>query len=96
MILFTLIFLLVVYIHFGILVLIQIILWLIVFITSNFISRINPSNIQFQVIRVMSVCVILFILWYNSRIITISTAIIFPVSIGSISYLHESNEMIYF
>jgi hypothetical protein len=100
MIILLLLFLLITHIKFGAFVLFQIIIWLIVYFLSTFISGINPSNIQFKIIRLLSIFVIAFILWHNSLLIPVNsleiTTIIFPVSIGSISYLHDSNKMIYF
>jgi hypothetical protein len=95
MILILLLFLLATYIKLGAFVLIQIIIWLIVFISSNFLIGINPSNIQFKITRILSVCVIVFLLWFNSLEISVHTTMLLPLSIVKISYVHEFDSLIY-
>lgn len=82
-----------IYIKFGLFVLTQIILWIIVFFISNFIIGINPDNREMKVIRVISIIVIWFILVYNYNfeLSTISTALLPPLSISKISYFEEKD-----
>lgn len=96
MIILLLLFLIATYIKLGLFVLIKIIIWLIVFILSNFLIGINPLNIQFHVTRILSVFVILFILWYNSSEIHIHTALLLPLSIDKISFAHNLDSVLYF
>jgi hypothetical protein len=90
-------FLFFVYIYFGSLALIQIILWMIVFLLSNFFIGINPLSRELYIIRIMAFCVIIFILYYNSMNSSILTAFILPLSISKISYFNElgSDNIIY-
>jgi hypothetical protein len=75
-----------VYIQFGLLVLIQIILWMIVFITSNVLIGLNPLNIKFHITRILSICVIFYILCFNSFDISIQTSLLLPFSISKITF----------
>lgn len=77
-----------IYIHFGLLVLIQIMIWTLVFFLSNFLITINPSK-QYYIIRIMSIFVIIFILYYNTKIGNISTVFIIPLSLTKIDYLDD-------
>lgn len=95
MILLILLFLLTIHFKFGVFVLIQIITWLIVFISSNFLVGINPSNIQFKITRILSLCVIVFILWFNSLETTIHTSMLIPLSIVKISFIDDMDSLIY-
>jgi hypothetical protein len=83
------IFLILIYFQFGVLVLIQIVLSTIVYLTSNFLIGFNPFSKELHVIRITSIFVIIFILYYNSIEIPITSAFIIPFSINSISYLDE-------
>lgn len=89
MILLLLLSLIIIYLFFGVFVLIQILIWTIVFFLSNFLIGINPFNKEFHTIRIMSVIVIISILWYNSTKLNIATAFILPLSISNISYLDD-------
>jgi hypothetical protein len=57
-----------------------------VLLLSKFLLGINPFSKEFHVIRLMSIIVIIFILYYNTKQITIATAIILPLSINKITY----------
>ena len=94
MILILLIFLVLIQIHYGLLVLFQVIIWLVVFITSNILIGINPWNIQFHITRILSICVIIFILWINSSDISIQKAILLPLSISKIDFLEDIKDKI--
>jgi len=87
-----LIFLILIQIQFGLLVSIQITIWLLVYFLSNLLLGFNPWSKQLLVIRLMSIFVIIFILYYNCKYISISTMIILPLSIDKISYFHEFNQ----
>lgn len=78
----------IIYIKFGLFVLIQILIWTLVFILSNFLIGINPSK-EYYIIRIMAIIVIIFILYYNSKQINILTSLILPFSITKINYLDE-------
>lgn len=87
LIIIILLFLGTVYIQFGLLVLFQIILWIIVFFLSNFLLGINPDNTQFKVIRAMAIIVIIFIinsLIFNNSLYSIS--ILIPFSTFDIDF----------
>lgn len=73
-----------IYIKFGLFVLIQILIWSLVFILSNFLIQFNPNR-EMYIIRILSILVIMFILYYNSLEHIISTALIIPLSISKIS-----------
>lgn len=79
------------YIYFGLLLVIQILLWISVFFLSNFLSGINPDKLEFKVIRIMSICIIIFILYYNTNHIYIASASVLPLSISKITY-HKNIE----
>jgi len=89
MMLIILVFLTIIQIKFGLLVLTQTTLWLMVFFLSNLLIGINPLNKQFYIVRIMSIIVIIFILYYNSLQMTISTALILPLSINKITYFDD-------
>ena len=60
-----------------------------IFLISNFLIGFNPFSKKLHVIRITSIIVIIFILYYNSIEMEIATTCILPFSIKSISYLHE-------
>lgn len=93
MFLLIILFLFSVYINFGLLILFQIIIWTIVFLLSNLLIGINPFSLQFHVIRLLSICAIVFILWYNTRDIVISTALLLPFSTNQISFVEELEKL---
>lgn len=82
-------FLLVIYIQFGLLLLIQIIIWLLVFFGSNFLIGINPFSREMHIIRFMSIIVIIFLLYYNLIQSTIMIAFIIPLSVDRITFADE-------
>jgi len=92
MILLLLLSLITIYMFFGTFVLIQILIWTIVLFLSNFLIAINPFSKEFHIIRIMSVIVIIFILYYNSIKLNIATALILPLSISNISYLNDYSD----
>ena len=55
-----------IYIKVGLLLVIQIVLWSLVFICSNFLVGINPLRIEYYVIRALSIMVIVFLVYINS------------------------------
>jgi hypothetical protein len=67
-----------------------------IFFLSNLIIGINPLLKEFYIIRIISICVIIFILYYNSITSSIASAFILPLSIDKITYLSEieTNEKI--
>jgi len=77
---------------YGTFVLIQILIWTMVFFLSNFLIGLNPFNKEFHTIRIMSIIVIIFILYYNSIQSTIATLFILPLSISKITYLDDIME----
>jgi hypothetical protein len=89
MILILLTFLLFIFIHFGVLVFIQIIILIIVFLSSNLLIGINPFSRELYIIRIMSICMIIIILYYNSITSSIGIATVLPLSIKQISYYEE-------
>ena len=56
---------------------------------SHILIGINPYKKEWHIIRIMSICVIIYILYYNSITYSIATALILPFSIDKITYLHE-------
>lgn len=77
----------IIYLQFGLLSLAQIILWIIVFFLSNFLSGINPDNTQFKVIRAIAIIVIIFTinsLIFNNSLYSIS--ILIPFSFFEIDF----------
>lgn len=78
----------------GLLVLIQILIGLIVFFTSNFLSGIYPFNIDYRIIRILSIIYIIYFLWYNSIEIIIHTSVLLPLSIDKIDYLKNLNRFV--
>lgn len=95
MILILLILLTIIYIQFGLFTLIQIMIWLIVFISSNVLIGLNPWNIKAHISRVLSICIVIFILWYNSQEISIQTSMLLPLSISKITFTSEFNHPIF-
>jgi hypothetical protein len=93
MFLLILIFLALILIQFGWFPLIQIIIWLFVLFSSNILIGINPFSQQYRVIRIISILVIIFILYYNAKLTLIST-IILPFSINKISFLEDIDKTI--
>ena len=94
MILILIILLTIIYIQFGLFALLQIILWLIVFISSNVLIGLNPWNIKFHITRILSICVIIYILWYNSQEISVQTSIMLPLSISKIDFIKDFEKLI--
>ena len=78
-----------IYIQFGLFVSIQIVIWTIVFLLSNFLIGINPFNKEFYIIRIISVFVIILILYYNTNKIYFIASFILPLSIDKITFLNE-------
>jgi hypothetical protein len=79
----------IIHIKFGLLVLISIIVWSIIFLLSNFLLGLNPNNKEMFIIRIISILVIIFILYYNSLEYGIITSLIIPLSINKITYLED-------
>jgi hypothetical protein len=57
---------------------------------------INPFNIEFKVIRILSICTIVFILWNNSIETSIHSVILFPLSISKITFQEDLDKLPYF
>lgn len=93
MFLLIILFLFSVYINFGLLILFQIIIWLIVFVLSNLLIGINPFSSHLHIIRLVSICAIIFILWDNTRDIVISTALLLPFSTNQISFVEKMENL---
>lgn len=79
----------IIYIQFGLLVLFQIISLSIIMILSNSLLGINPYDKWLHIVKIMSIILIIFILYYNSRYISISCAFMAPLSISRISYIND-------
>ena len=79
----------IIYIQFGLLVLTQIIILFIIVILSNLLLGLNPYCKWLYIIKIMSIILIIFILYYNSRDILILTAFMTPLSISRISYIND-------
>jgi len=77
------------YIKCGLLVLISIVIWLIVFILSNLLLGLDPNNKEMFIIRILSILIIIFILYYNSIEHTISSSLLIPFSVTKISFLED-------
>jgi hypothetical protein len=89
MIILLVLFLAIIYIQFGLLVLSKIIILFIIVILSNSLLGLNPYHMGLHAIKIMSIILIIFILYYNSRDILISTAFMTPLSISRISYIDD-------
>lgn len=89
MILILLTFLMIIYIKFGILCLIQIIICMMVFLSSNYLIGINPFSRELYIIRILAICAIIYLLYYNSITYSILSATILPLSIKNISYIDD-------
>nr|YP_009487209.1 hypothetical protein [Russula abietina]AWB36111.1 hypothetical protein [Russula abietina] len=84
-----------IYIYFGLFVLIQIIIWLSVFFVSNFLIGVNPEHRELYLIRILSILVICFVFYYNSKQI-INTSYLLPLTIKNVSYLSDFKTPIVF
>jgi hypothetical protein len=69
-------------------VLIQIIIWSVVFLAANVFLGINPDNKEMHIIRLMSIIVILFIFYFNSNHGYL-IAFIVPISVNNITFIDE-------
>jgi hypothetical protein len=78
-----------IYIKFGLLVVIQILIWTLVFILATFLSNINPTNKEYYIIRILSIIVIIFILYLNSKEVNILSSFIIPLSVTKITFIDE-------
>lgn len=78
-----------IYIKFGLFILIQILIWFSVYFLSNFLLGINPSNKEMHIIRILSIIVIIFILYLNSKEVNILSSFIIPLSITKITFIDE-------
>lgn len=79
----------IIYIKFGILCLIQIIICMMVFLSSNYLIGINPFSRELYIIRILAICAIIYLLYYNSITYSILSATILPLSIKNISYIDD-------
>lgn len=79
----------IIYIKFGILCLIQIIICMMVFLSSNYLIGINPFSSELYIIRILAICAIIYLLYYNSITYSILSATILPLSIKNISYIDD-------
>jgi hypothetical protein len=79
----------IIHIKFGLLVLISIILWFIIFLLSNFLLGLNPNNKEMFIIRILSILIIIFILYYNSLEYTIISSFIIPLSVTKFTFLND-------
>lgn len=70
----------IIYIKFGLLVLIQLIIMSIVLFASNLLIGINPNSKEMHIIRLMSIIYIIFIFYINSNQSDINLAFIIPIS----------------
>nr|YP_009487293.1 hypothetical protein [Russula lepida]AWB36195.1 hypothetical protein [Russula lepida] len=78
-----------VYIYFGLFTLIQILIWIVVFFLSNFLLGINPEEKKFLWIKLFSVLTIMFIIYWNSTVVNVSSMLILPVSIKGVTYFDD-------
>jgi hypothetical protein len=67
-----------------------------VFFLSNFLIGINPHLRNFHAIRIMSIIVIILILYYNTKHLSIATAFILPLSLNRVTYADKLNRYIEF
>lgn len=79
----------VIYIHYGLFTLIQIMIWTLVFLLSNLILGINPDNKEMHVARLISIITIIFIFYYNSSHLSILLSFIVPISVNNITFIDE-------
>jgi lysylphosphatidylglycerol synthetase-like protein (DUF2156 family) len=79
----------IVYIHYGLLVLFQIIIWLLVLFLSNTLIGINPYSLVFIITRLLSVIVILYIIIINSNDSSYNLMLLVPFSLDKIHYVHN-------
>ena len=88
--------LILIYIQYGLLVLTQIIIWLLVYLLSNILIGINPFSKHLHIIRIMSIIAISLILYinYNHSSIFIGTALIAPLSIDKITFMDETESSV--
>lgn len=89
MVLIILTFLLLSYIQFGLFVSFQLLCWIIVLFLSNLLIGINPNSRELHVIRIISILVIMFILYYNTKQIWYLAASVLPLSIDRITYFDD-------
>ena len=85
--------LLIIYFSFGLLVLIQILIWIMVFLLSNLLIGINPFSKELYIIRLISILVIIFILYYNYNS-SYQLSCLLPLSIDKITYVNNINKNI--
>jgi len=60
-----------------------------VFFLSNFLIKINPTNKEMYIIRILSIIVISFILYYNSVQSNLLSSFIIPLSVTKITFLND-------
>jgi hypothetical protein len=79
---------LIIHFKFGLLVLIQIIVWICVFFISNSLLGINPNSLELKTIRILSIIVIIFILW-NLKPLENQLMFIIPLTTNKITFLND-------
>jgi hypothetical protein len=77
-----------IYIHLGLLVVTQIIIWTLVYFISDFLIKINPSR-EMLIIKIMSIIVIIFILYWNRNHTYIITSFIIPLSVNKRTFIDD-------
>lgn len=60
-----------------------------VFLSSNYLIGINPFSRELYIIRILAICAIIYLLYYNSITYSILSATILPLSIKNILYLDD-------
>nr|WEH01508.1 hypothetical protein [Russula griseocarnosa] len=81
------------YIHYGLFITIEILVWITVFIVSNTLLGINPHSKELKIIRIMSIIALIFIIYFNFNSDHYKFTVL-ALSIDKISYLHEFNKPI--
>lgn len=84
--LFLILFLFIIFIKFGVLAFLQILIWISVFFISNFLLGFNPQNLEYKIIKIMSLIVIGVIIFVNSNTTEIM-AFSFPFSFFNVTKL---------
>ena len=83
----TLLFL--IHIQFGLFVLLQIIIWLLVLFISNTLLGLNPNSKELHIIRIISIIILIFIIYNDTGHSGYLCSLVSPISVEDISYLDE-------
>ena len=89
MILLILLILFIFYIQFGFLLVIQIVLLMVIFFSSNLLIGFNPYSKELRIIRFLSIITILLLVWFNINPVFISMLSVLPISKNEITFIDE-------